>query len=100
MRQESGVSQPCATQIRGRGRGRNPCAGPRIDAMSQESFKSPEPTDFHGRKRELLRMGREQGRLTWEEIYRALPTEFLGDTELEVFLFTCRNMGIEVEPRP
>lgn len=68
--------------------------------MRSEEFENPEQTDFHGRKRELLRRGVEAGVLTWDEIRQALPQEFLGDTELEVFLFTCKNMGIEIKNLP
>ena len=65
-----------------------------------EEFENPEPTDFHGQKRELLKRGMEQGELSWEEIRDALAEEHLSDTELEVFLFTCENMGIEVKGSP
>lgn len=57
----------------------------------------PEKTAYHDNKRELLRRGREKGELTWQEIEEALPPEYLSEVELEVFLFTCRNMGIEVK---
>ncbi len=63
----------------------------------EEEFDKPEATDFHGRKRELLKHGLEQGHLTWNEIRQALPEQHLTDTELEVLLFTCKNMGIEVK---
>lgn len=59
-------------------------------------FEKPERTDFHGRKRELLKEGLEKGELSWDEIQKALPTEHLTETELEVLLFTCKNMGIKV----
>ncbi|MFW5967130.1 MAG: RNA polymerase sigma factor region1.1 domain-containing protein [Persicimonas sp.] len=59
-------------------------------------FDNPDRTDFHGRKRELLKEGLEKGSLSWDEIRKALPEEHLTDTELEVLLFTCKNMGIEV----
>lgn len=68
--------------------------------MSDEQFLDPEKTDFHGRKRELLRLGVEQGKLTWKQITAGLPAEFTGETEFEVFLFTCRNMGIELVDLP
>ncbi|MFB6265324.1 MAG: RNA polymerase sigma factor region1.1 domain-containing protein [Bradymonadaceae bacterium] len=63
-------------------------------------FEEPDATDFHGQKRELLRKGVEEGKLTWEEITDAFDEEHLTDTELEVFLFTCENMNIEVEGGP
>jgi hypothetical protein len=63
----------------------------------QEEFEDPEKTDFHGRKRELLKLGLEQGELSWKDIRQALPKEHLTDTELEVLLFTCKNMGIEIK---
>ena len=56
----------------------------------------PDRTDFHGNKRELLRRGRKSGKLTWAEIRRALPPENMSEAELEIFLFTCRNLGIDV----
>ena len=59
----------------------------------------PPLSDFHGNKRELLKRGLEKGMLTWAEIRDALPPEHMSDTELEVFLFTCRNMGIDVQGR-
>ena len=63
----------------------------------EEEFENPAQTDFHGRKRELLKMGLEKGELSWAEIQKALPQEHLTQTELEVLLFTCKNMGIEVK---
>lgn len=68
--------------------------------MRSDEFENPESTDFHGRKRELLRQGVDQGTLSWDQIRQALPEEFLGDTELEVFLFTCKNMGITLTGLP
>ncbi len=68
--------------------------------MRDDTLNNPEVTDFHGRKRELLRLGVDQGRLSWDDIRAALPENFLGDAELEVFLFTCRNMGIEISGLP
>lgn len=63
----------------------------------EEEFDSnPAITDFHGNKRELLKRGLEKGHLTWTEIRAVLPEEHLSDTELEVFMFTCKNMGIDV----
>jgi hypothetical protein len=66
----------------------------------EDCFEDPPRTDFHGRKRELLKRGVSQGKLSWEEIREALPSEFMGETELEVFLFTCKNMGIEIVGEP
>ncbi len=63
----------------------------------EEHFDSnPSITDFHGNKRELLRRGLAKGSLSWKEIRKALPEEHLEGTELEVFIFTCRNLGIDV----
>lgn len=62
----------------------------------EEEFSNPARTDFHGRKRELLKEGLEKGELSWKEITTALPREHLTQTEIEVLLFTCKNMGIEV----
>jgi hypothetical protein len=61
-----------------------------------EEFEKPASTDFHGRKRELIKYGLEKGSLSWPEIRKALPREHLSGTELEVLLFTCKNMGIEI----
>lgn len=63
----------------------------------QEFEEDPEKTAYHDNKRELLRKGLDEGVLTWDEIRKALPEEHLSDVELEVFLFTCKNMGIEVK---
>ncbi len=60
----------------------------------------PEKTAYHANKRELLKRGREKGELSWEEINEALPNEYFTDVEMEVFLFTCKNMGIEVKGQP
>ncbi|TXD37790.1 hypothetical protein FRC98_08890 [Lujinxingia vulgaris] len=69
--------------------------------VEQSEFESnPEKTAYHDNKRELLRRGREKGELTWSEILEALPQEHLGEVEMEVFLFTCRQMGIEVKGAP
>jgi hypothetical protein len=65
--------------------------------MARQEFEDdPETTAYHANKRELLRKGLGQGFLTWDEIREALPEEHLSDVELEVFLFTCKNMGIEI----
>lgn len=69
-------------------------------AREAEFEESPERTAYHANKRELLKRGHERGSLEWEEILQALPPEFFNDVEMEVFLFTCRNMGIEVRGRP
>jgi hypothetical protein len=69
--------------------------------MSEEEFGgTPAKTDFHGRKRELLKHGLEKGELSWNDIRKALPEEHLTSTELEVLLFTCKNLGIEVKGQP
>ncbi|TXD36301.1 hypothetical protein FRC96_09475 [Lujinxingia vulgaris] len=69
--------------------------------VEQNEFESnPEKTAYHDNKRELLRRGREKGELSWSEILEALPQEHLGEVEMEVFLFTCRQMGIEVKGAP
>ena len=60
----------------------------------------PEKTAYHANKRELLKRGREKGELTWKEITSALPSEFLNDVEMQVFLFTCQNMDIQVKGMP
>lgn len=62
----------------------------------EEEFEDPKSTDFHGRKRELLKLGLEQGELSWNDIRKALPAEHMSNTELEVLVFTCKNMGIEI----
>jgi hypothetical protein len=69
-------------------------------ARDTEFEENPENTAYHDNKRELLRRGRETGVLTWSEITRALPEEYLTEVEIEVFLFTCKNLGIEVRGLP
>lgn len=66
------------------------------ESEEEEFDTNPPITDFHGNRRELLKRGLEKGNLTWSEIREVLPEEHLSDTELEVFLFTCKNMGIDV----
>lgn len=68
--------------------------------MSEQEFLNPPSTDFHGRKRELLRQGVEDGRLKWATVMEQLDEEFFSAAEIEVFLFTCDQMGIEIEDRP
>lgn len=69
-------------------------------AEEPEFEEHPEKTAYHANKRELLKRGREKGELTWKEITTALPLEHFRDVEMEVFLFTCRNMGIDVKGIP
>lgn len=69
-------------------------------AKSSEFEDSPEKTAYHANKRELLKKGREQGELSWEEIRESLPQEHFTDVEMEVFLFTCKNMGIDIKGKP
>jgi len=64
--------------------------------MDTEEFTLPTQDDFHGKKRELLKRGISLGELKWEEIVDTLPPEFFNDSELEVFLFTCQNLGIKI----
>ena len=71
-----------------------------VDEEVEEELSNPDETDFHGQKRELLRKGMDEGELEWDEIIGRLTEEHLSDTELEVFLFTCDNLGIEVHGRP
>lgn len=66
----------------------------------QGEFDAPPITDFHGRRRELLKQGVEQGYLDWKQIQSTFDQEFINDTELEVLLFTCEQMGIDVRNRP
>lgn len=68
--------------------------------MAEQEFENPPETDFHGRKRELLRKGVEKGKLTWNDLKKSLGNSFMEEAELEVFLFTCEQMGIRVEGRP
>lgn len=63
-------------------------------------FTAPPITDFHGRRRELIKLGVEQGHLTWKQIQRAFNQEFINDTEIQVLLFTCEQMGIDIKGRP
>ena len=67
---------------------------------SEEFGQQPERTAYHANKRELLKRGREKGELTWKEIREALPSEHFTDVEMEVFLFTCKNMGIDIKGKP
>jgi hypothetical protein len=57
--------------------------------------QNPGPTDIQAVKRELLRLGRERGHLTDEEIFESLPSELITRTEMETFFFTMEMMGIE-----
>ena len=63
---------------------------------SEEFDTQPPATDFHGNKRELLKRGMAKGKLSWKEIRAALPQKHMSETELEVFVFTCKNLGIEI----
>lgn len=66
-----------------------------------EDFEnSPDLTDFHGSKRELIKRGMKRGHLTWEEIEAALPRANMSDTEFEVLLFTLKSLRISVPERP
>ncbi len=69
-------------------------------ANESEFEERPEKTAYHANKRELLKKGKERGELDWEDIVRALPREFLNSVEMEVFLFTCKNMGIDIKGKP
>ena len=69
-------------------------------ADDTEFGTKPEKTAYHANKRELLKRGKDKGELTWKEITDSLPQEFFNDVEMEVFLFTCKNMDIEVKGGP
>ena len=65
-----------------------------------DQFKSPPVTDFHGRRRELIKLGVKQGHLNWSQIEAAFNKEFINEMELETLLFTCEQMDIEIKGRP
>ena len=64
-----------------------------------EFSQAPADTDFHGKKRELLKRGVDQGYLEWETIKRDLAYAW-GQAEVDVFLFTCDQMGIKIRNKP
>lgn len=64
--------------------------------MTESEFETPDPSDIHGHKRELLKRGVEKGRLYWSEIREVFPRDLVSETEMEVFVFTCENLGIEL----
>jgi hypothetical protein len=56
-------------------------------------------TDIQAAKREVIKLGREKGVLTEDEIVELLPMEHIMEDELETLLFTLEMMSIEVRSR-
>lgn len=53
--------------------------------------------DLQVAKRELIKLGLEQGSLTRAQIAEHLPLEHLSEVEIEVLTFTFESLGIRVE---
>ncbi len=64
--------------------------------MIEEDVFEADPDGFHAKKRELLRKGVAQGWLDWDDIRGALPSHLISEAELEVFMFTCKSLGIRI----
>ena len=56
-------------------------------------------TDIQAAKRDLIKLGREKGVLTVEELTSLLPLEHLMVDELETLLFTLEMMSVEVRSK-
>lgn len=56
-----------------------------------------EPSDIQAAKRELIKLGLDQGFLTREIIESYLPIEHMSDSELEMIYFTFEAMGITIQ---
>ena len=67
-----------------------------MNAENEEFEEQPPLTDFHGNKRELLKRGLERGKLYWSEVRDVLPQNLVSEAEMEVFIFTCKNLGIDL----
>ncbi len=63
---------------------------------ANESTTDDVVTDYHEAKRDLLRRAVERGTLTMSEIRAALPAPHLSPAELELLLYTCEALGVEV----
>lgn len=64
---------------------------------SEDEFEDADDrTAIHANKRELLRKGMRSGELHWEEIKAVLPREYISDVEIEMFVFTCEQLGIRI----
>jgi hypothetical protein len=62
--------------------------------------RSGDGLDVHANQAELLRKGRTAGHLHWDDIAKLLPAELMTPEDMQIFLFTCRQMGIEVRGEP
>jgi hypothetical protein len=51
-------------------------------------------------KRDLIKLGLQQGFLTSEQIQAALPLSYMSDSELQTLYFTFATMGIQTPTHP
>lgn len=62
----------------------------------EEELVEIDENGFHAKKLELLRLGVAQGWLDWEDIREALSIDLISEAELEVFVFTCKSLGVVI----
>jgi hypothetical protein len=65
-----------------------------------EQERSDDATDVHANKARLFQRGRTTGQLNWDEIVALLPPALVTSEDMQIFLFTCKQMGIEVLGQP
>jgi hypothetical protein len=58
--------------------------------------QSAEPGNYHDAKRELLRLGLAEKRLSLRQIREALPPPHVSRAEFELFLFSLEALGIDL----
>ncbi|PJB35445.1 MAG: hypothetical protein CO108_25750 [Deltaproteobacteria bacterium CG_4_9_14_3_um_filter_63_12] len=75
-------------------------AGATLTKYDDDSSLPPgefEPSDLQAAKRELIKLGLDQGYLTQAVIESYLPIAHMSDSEIEMIYFTFETMGIAVE---
>ena len=63
---------------------------------SEETIKSSAPVDVQSRIRDLIKLAKEQGYLTFDDLNEALPVEVTDADELDAILTRLRRMEIDI----
>jgi len=68
------------------------------DEIDQDDADGDDDGNLQRAKRDLIKLGLNQGFLTQAQIEEALPLEHMSKAEVEALRFTFDTMGIQVRP--
>jgi RNA polymerase primary sigma factor len=100
FRKPAGKKRRAAPSLRKKGRKKLPVKevkGAETDfGISPQLRIKLSSTELHDKVKELIKLAREQGYLTYADINEALPNDLIDPDELEGFILLLRGMDIEI----